>query len=94
MSTNYTLLTTRLSQTVEAGTFAIAATVTHGDLTLHGAHERHLDALLAVLRDTGATVDCAAGTIRVKGNGRPRRQISPLIHFLAFPPICRHNLWR
>ena len=56
---------------IEAGTFAIAAAITDGDLTLHGAHDRHLDALLAVLRDTGATIDSAAGMIRVTGNGRP-----------------------
>ena len=53
---------------IEAGTFAIAAAMTDGDLTLHGAHERHLDALLAVLRDAGATINCAAGAIWVRGN--------------------------
>ena len=70
---------------VEAGTFAIAAAMTDGDLTLHGAHERHLDALVAVLRDTGASVECAAGTIWVRGNGRPQAADITTDPFPGFP---------
>ena len=70
---------------IEAGTFAIAAAMTNGDLTLRGAHERHLDALLAVLRDTGVTIDCCAGTIRVKGNGRPQAADITTDPFPGFP---------
>ena len=70
---------------IEAGTFAIAAAMTDGDLTLHGAHERHLDALLAVLRDTGATIDCGAETIRVTGNGRPKAADITTDPFPGFP---------
>ena len=70
---------------IEAGTFAIAAAMTDGDLTLRGAHERHLDALLAVLRDTGVTIDCCAGTIRVKGNGRPQAADITTDPFPGFP---------
>ena len=70
---------------IEAGTFAIAAAMTDGDLTLRGAHECHLDALLAVLRDTGVTIDCCAGTIRVKGNGRPQAADITTDPFPGFP---------
>jgi len=70
---------------IEAGTFAIAAAITDGDLTLHGAHERHLDALVAVLRDTGASVECAARTIRVTGNGRPQAADITTDPFPGFP---------
>ena len=70
---------------IEAGTFAIAAAMTDGDLTLLGAHERHLDALVAVLRDTGANVECAAGTIRVRGNGRPQAADITTDPFPGFP---------
>ena len=70
---------------IEAGTFAIAAAMTDGDLTLCGAHERHLDTLLAVLRDTGATIDCDARTIRVKGNGRPQAADITTDPFPGFP---------
>ena len=70
---------------IEAGTFAIAAAMTDGDLTLHGAHERHLDALVVVLRDTGVSVECAAGTIRVKGNGRLQAADITTDPFPGFP---------
>jgi len=70
---------------IEAGTFAIAAAMTNGDLTLRGAHERHLDALLAVLRDAGATIDCAAGAIWVRGNGRPQAADITTDPFPGFP---------
>ena len=70
---------------IEAGTFAIAAAMTNGDLTLHGAHERHLDALLAVLRDAGANIDCTAEAIWVKGNGRPQAADITTDPFPGFP---------
>ena len=70
---------------IEAGTFAIAAAMTGGDLTLHNAHESHLDALLSVLRETGVAIDCAAGTIRVKGNGRPQAADITTDPFPGFP---------
>jgi UDP-N-acetylglucosamine 1-carboxyvinyltransferase len=41
---------------IEAGTFSIAAAMTGGDLTLQRTKARTLDALLMVLRETGATV--------------------------------------
>jgi UDP-N-acetylglucosamine 1-carboxyvinyltransferase len=59
--------------------------MTDGDLTLHGAHERHLDALVTVLRDTGTSVECAAGTIRVRGNGRPQAADITTDPFPGFP---------
>ena len=60
-----------ISDRIEAGSFAIAAAMTGGDLTLHGTQERYLDALLDVLRRTGATVNEGSDTIQVKANGRP-----------------------
>ena len=80
-ATNHQVIADR----IEAGTFAIAAAMTGGDLTLHNAHERHLDALLAVLRETGVAIDCAAGTIRVKGNGRPQAADITTDPFPGFP---------
>ena len=70
---------------IEAGTFAIAAAMTAGDLTLHNAHECHLDALLSVLRETGVTIDSAAGVIRVRGNGRPQAANITTDPFPGFP---------
>jgi UDP-N-acetylglucosamine 1-carboxyvinyltransferase len=60
-----------ISDRIEAGTFAIAAAMTGGDLTLQRTKARTLDALLMVLRETGATVTETDDTIRVVADGRP-----------------------
>jgi UDP-N-acetylglucosamine 1-carboxyvinyltransferase len=60
-----------ISDRIEAGTFAIAAAMTGGDLTLQRTKARTLDALLMVLRETGATVTETDDTIRVVAKGRP-----------------------
>ena len=60
-----------ISDRIEAGTFAIAAAMTGGDLTLQRTKPRTLDTLLMVLRETGATVTETDATIRVVANGRP-----------------------
>jgi UDP-N-acetylglucosamine 1-carboxyvinyltransferase len=60
-----------ISDRIEAGTFAIAAAMTDGDLTLHHSEGHNLDALLMVLRETGATVTESINAIRIVANGRP-----------------------
>ena len=60
-----------ISDRIEAGTFAIAAAMTDGDLTLHHSRGHNLDALLMVLRETGAAVSESDNLIRIVGNGRP-----------------------
>jgi UDP-N-acetylglucosamine 1-carboxyvinyltransferase len=60
-----------ISDRIEAGTFAIAAAMTGGDLMLQQTKPRTLDALLMVLRETGATVTETDDTVRVVANGRP-----------------------
>ena len=60
-----------ISDRIEAGTFAIAAAMTGGDLKLQRVKARTLDALLKVLRETGATVTEIDDTIRVVASGRP-----------------------
>ena len=62
---------TVISDRIEAGTFAIAAAMTGGDLTLRRTKTRTLDALLTVLRETGATVAETDDTIRIVANSRP-----------------------
>ncbi len=54
---------------IEAGTFAVAAAMTRGDILLGGARPEHLDAVIAKLRAAGATVTAEAGGMRVKGGG-------------------------
>jgi len=59
---------------IEAGTFAVAAAMTGGDVLLEGARPEHLDAVIAKLRATGAQVAAEAGGLRVRGGG----EISPV----------------
>ena len=57
---------------IEAGTFAIAAAMTAGDLRLEGAMPKHLDALIVALRDAGAMVEEGSGYISVRAEDRMR----------------------
>ena len=54
---------------IEAGTFAIAALITGGDLTLTRARPRHLDSLLEILKETGAAVSVGEDSMRITSNG-------------------------
>jgi UDP-N-acetylglucosamine 1-carboxyvinyltransferase len=54
---------------VEAGTFAVAAAMTRGDVLLEGARPEHLDAVIAKLRSVGAQVAAEDGGLRVRGTG-------------------------
>jgi len=54
---------------IEAGTFAVAAAMTRGDVLLEGAVPEHLDAVIAKLRASGVTVAAEAGGLRVRGTG-------------------------
>jgi UDP-N-acetylglucosamine 1-carboxyvinyltransferase len=52
---------------IEAGTFAVAAAMTKGDVLLEGARPEHMEAIIAKLRAMGATVSADSGGLRVKG---------------------------
>jgi UDP-N-acetylglucosamine 1-carboxyvinyltransferase len=54
---------------IEAGTFAIAAAITKGDVLLEGARPEHLDAVIAKLRGAGVHVSVEKGGMRVRGTG-------------------------
>ena len=51
---------------LEAGTFAMAAAITNGDVTITNAHPRHLDALWFKMRDMGVQIDEGEAGIRVR----------------------------
>ncbi|HKZ21467.1 MAG TPA: UDP-N-acetylglucosamine 1-carboxyvinyltransferase [Acidimicrobiia bacterium] len=57
---------------LEAGTFAIAAAITGGDVTVTGCIPTHLRMELSKLEDTGAMVEKGEGWLRVGGPPRPR----------------------
>jgi UDP-N-acetylglucosamine 1-carboxyvinyltransferase len=62
---DYTLIPDR----IEAGTFAIAAAITGGDVRIHDARPRHLEALLFKLREIGVEIDEEEDALRVRRRG-------------------------
>jgi len=56
-----------LPDRIEAGTFAVAAAITQGDVLLERCVPEHLDAVIQKLRAAGASVSAEAGGLRVKG---------------------------
>ena len=67
---------------IEAGTFMIASAITGGDISIHGMHLEHLDALTFKLQDAGVDVVNQEGVVRVKG---PRRLRSVNIKTRPYP---------
>ena len=70
---------------IEAGTWAIAAAITGGDLLIEGAYQRHLDALVDMLVETGASVDAVDDGLHVVANGRPQSVDISTDPFPGFP---------
>jgi len=59
---------------IEAGTFAVAAAITRGDVEIANCVPDHLHALLEQLQRTGADVETHGDTVRVRGR-EPIRSI-------------------
>jgi UDP-N-acetylglucosamine 1-carboxyvinyltransferase len=57
---------------IEAGTLAVAAAITHGDVQIRGCIPRHLEAVTAKLQGAGVSVAVEEGGLLVRGAGRPR----------------------
>ena len=57
---------------IEAGTFAVAAAITGGDLTIHACQPGHLGSVIAKLEEAGARIQSGPTTLRVTAVGRPR----------------------
>ena len=58
-----------IADRIEAGTFAIAAAMAGGQVTLERCRPDHLEALWSSMRDAGVTVDTAPGMATVSRNG-------------------------
>ena len=67
---------------VEAGTFAIAAAVTRGDVELHGAVPGHITSLIHKLREAGADVLTNGDCVRVRA-GNALKAVT--VQALPFP---------
>jgi UDP-N-acetylglucosamine 1-carboxyvinyltransferase len=70
---------------IEAGTFAIAACVTGGDVLLRGARADHLDLVLAKLEEAGARIGQEEDGVRVALDGRPRAVDLVTLPYPGFP---------
>jgi UDP-N-acetylglucosamine 1-carboxyvinyltransferase len=60
-----------IADRIEAGTFAVAAAVTRGDVTLTDCAPEHMVAVLGKLREAGAEVTAGPGSLRVRMGARP-----------------------
>jgi UDP-N-acetylglucosamine 1-carboxyvinyltransferase len=70
---------------IEAGTFAVAACVTRGNVTLGGARADHLDLVLAKLDEAGARISVEESGVRVTMDERPRSVDLVTLPYPGFP---------
>ena len=68
-----------------AGTWAVAAVMTRGDITIQRARADHLEIALDKLVSTGATVDELADGVRVRCSDRPRAVDVVTLPYPGFP---------
>jgi UDP-N-acetylglucosamine 1-carboxyvinyltransferase len=61
-----------IADRIEAGTWAVAAVATRGDVVIEGARPDHLELLLTKLADAGASVEMTDRGVRVSQAGRAR----------------------
>ena len=59
-----------MADRIEAGSYACAAAITGGDVTLDGANASEMQATLHALRNIGVEVEEVKGSIRVSADGR------------------------
>lgn len=70
---------------IEAGTFAIAAAATRGDVTLEGVRPDHLELPLSKLADAGAEIRRGDGEVRVSMSRRPAALDLVTLPYPGFP---------
>jgi UDP-N-acetylglucosamine 1-carboxyvinyltransferase len=70
---------------IVAGTYAIGAVATQGDVTIRNARADHLEVVLDKLTDAGAKVDALPDGIRVVASGRARAIDVVTLPYPGFP---------
>jgi UDP-N-acetylglucosamine 1-carboxyvinyltransferase len=70
---------------IEAGTFAVAACATRGDVILRNARADHMDLALAKLADAGALIDIVSDGVRVRMPDRPAAADFVTLPYPGFP---------
>jgi len=61
-----------LADRIEAGTFALAAAITRGQVTLTNLEPQHLAALFAAMAQSGVDVEIAGDQVTITAEDRPR----------------------
>ena len=79
--TDHTTVTDRII----TGTWAFAAAMTRGDITIHGAKPEHLELPLEKLTSAGAIITSTADGIRVRMDSRPQPIDVATLPFPGFP---------
>ncbi len=70
---------------IEAATFAIAAAMTHGEVTLRGARPDHMHAVLDKLHEAGVVVERNGTGVRIRRNGRLKPVDITTLPYSGFP---------
>ncbi|MFT9496496.1 UDP-N-acetylglucosamine 1-carboxyvinyltransferase [Anaerosolibacter sp.] len=70
---------------IEAGTFMIIAAATGGDVIVDNVIPKHLDPITAKLREMGLEIEENGESIRVLGNGRPKKCNIKTLVYPGFP---------
>ncbi|TAJ32158.1 MAG: UDP-N-acetylglucosamine 1-carboxyvinyltransferase [Nitrospirae bacterium] len=70
---------------IEAGTYLAAGAITGGEVNVERCRPAHLEAVIAKLRETGATVTEGKDSIRLKASGRPRAVDAKTFVYPGFP---------
>jgi UDP-N-acetylglucosamine 1-carboxyvinyltransferase len=76
---------TTVPDRIVAGTFAIGAVMTRGDVTVHNARADHLEIALDKLVSAGASVSRTEDGFRVVGDGRPAAVDVVTLPYPGFP---------
>jgi UDP-N-acetylglucosamine 1-carboxyvinyltransferase len=76
---------TTVPDRIVAGTYAIAATMTQGDVTMRNAHPHHLEIVLDKLTSAGAVVEGTDSGFRVSMESRPRAVDVVTLPYPGFP---------
>jgi UDP-N-acetylglucosamine 1-carboxyvinyltransferase len=74
-----------ISDRIEAGTYAIAAAITRGDVLVRGCRCEHLRALTARLHASGVTVEAGPDGLRVRAQGTLAPQDVATAPYPGFP---------
>ncbi len=70
---------------IVAGTLAVGAVMTQGDVTIEGCRPEHLQLVLDKLASTGAQIDVHGGSIRVSMTERPKAVDVVTLPYPGFP---------